>query len=137
MWAYEEQKHSVVAAMVMEIFVPGLGSIYGDHWQGALLNWALEVGGILVIVSAIHTSTTSNDYGSTSTPDIDGSKLAVGLLMVVGGRTYGLVDAHQSNKEYNQKLRRKLGLPEWTAFSIQPIRTREGMAYAPSLHFMF
>ena len=132
MAAYQDKRHSVGLAMVMELFVPGLGCIYGDHWRGAWITWGLVLGGGMLMLSGY-------DTGPTPGSSNDGARarLATGFGIMMAGAIYGFVDAIRSNLEYNQRLRQQLGLPEWIAFSLQPISTRQGIALAPSLHFTF
>lgn len=64
-------------------------------------------------------------------------QLTVGVLAMLGGRIFGFIDAWQSTSAYNQRLRRLMGLPEWLALGMAPIRTRDNVAYAPTLRLSF
>jgi hypothetical protein len=47
--AYEAGRRSQGAALAMELVVPGLGSIYGDHWTGAAITWGMSVAGLALL----------------------------------------------------------------------------------------
>jgi hypothetical protein len=142
MFLYEAQKKNELLALVIEIFIPGVGSIYADHVAGALLTWATFVGGVVLIFWWLGQNVNTNDpYAASSSVNDNGRRdvwaiyAAVGLI--VGGRIYGLVDSYTSAKEYNRALRARLGLPEWTALGVVPIRTDRAVSWGPSLTFRF
>jgi len=85
---YQNSKHSHGAALAIEFFLPGGGSIYGDHLAGALLTWGLEIGGVLLILTSFATQSTTD---GTST-QVSEARLTLGMLALMGGRIYGLVD---------------------------------------------
>jgi hypothetical protein len=130
---YQNSKHSHGAALAIEFFLPGGGSIYGDHLAGALLTWGLEIGGVLLILTSFATQSTTD---GTST-QVSEARLTLGMLALMGGRIYGLVDAWRSTTAYNLRLRQLMGLPDWLAVGVTPIRTRDNVAYAPTLRLAF
>jgi hypothetical protein len=132
--AYENDKRNRGVAFLIELFLPGGGSIYSDHFAGALLTWGLIVGGVVLVVTSIHSENSGTEYSSVK---INETQLLVGVVAVLGGRIYGFVDAVSSVSTYNQKLRRSLGLPEWVSVGVTPIRTRDDVAYAPTLRVAF
>lgn len=130
---YELDKKSPLLGFAIEFLVPGLGSIYGDHAWGAVLTWGLMVGGIAVVLSGFETN--RSDYGDSETT-LDEDRLTIGLLMLLGGRIYGLVDSVVAARGYNEQLRQKLGIA--SHFSIEPIRLANGSLTAgPSLRMQF
>ena len=138
--AYENQKRNAGLALLLEFVVPGLGSIYGDHVPGALINWGLEVVGIALIVDGINLSSSSNCYGDyCNDRTFNDSEIGLGLLMLLGGRVYGFIDAYSSTNDYNQRLRTQYGLPAWMSMQVgvQPIRSQGSVAYAPTLQLRF
>jgi hypothetical protein len=126
---------------LLEFVVPGLGSIYGDHLTGALINWGLEILGVVLIVDSLNIRSNCVDDRSGYShcePEVNSGELLVGLGLLLGGRVYGFVDAYSSTNDYNRRLRRQLGLPDWVAFGIAPIRSaRNDVAYAPTLRLRF
>lgn len=110
-------------ALLAEFFVPGLGSIYGDHPIGALITWGVMIGGIIGAVNGL-------DHHS-------GELLVGGLLVVLGGRIYGFVDAYQAVGAYNQELAQRLGLPPGLSVNVAPLRGPQGLAIGPRLRFSF
>lgn len=130
---YEMDKKNPFLGFAIEFFVPGLGSIYGDHAWGAVITWGLMVGGVAMVLSGFETNRSA--YGDSETK-LDENKLAIGLLMLVGGRIYGLVDSVVAARAYNEQLRQKLGIA--SHFSIEPIRLADGSLTAgPSLRMQF
>jgi hypothetical protein len=101
---YDAASKSEGLAVVMELFFPGLGSVYAEHWAGAATTWGVSLGGILVMFWGL---------GQTSSGDNDaaaGLGFTAGILMMVGGRVYGLVDSYRATSRYNRDLARRLGL---------------------------
>jgi hypothetical protein len=102
--SYNARKKNEGIGVVLELFVPGLGSLYGDHWQGAATTWGLFAGGFVLVGFGIGEA--FEDEGS----DTAGLALTAGAVMIVGGRIYGLVDAYRSPRRYNRRLASSLGL---------------------------
>ena len=143
LFLYDTQKKNELVALVIEFFVPGVGSLYADHVAGALFTWAALVGGISLIIwwagqrlqrerTYVQDPTFDPNSGSQ---DVWAVYLGLGLLL--GGRIYGLVDSYSSTKEYNRRLRARLGLPDWGSVAVIPIRTDRAVAWGPALSFRF
>jgi hypothetical protein len=107
-WAtYDASRKSEGAAVAIELFLPGFGSLYGGHWQGALTTWGVSVAGFFVMA-----------WGFTEIPPADAAEAPVtvplaiwgGLAMMAGARVHGLVDSYRSASRYNRGLARRLGL---------------------------
>lgn len=130
---YESEKKSPLLGFGIEFLIPGLGSIYADHAWGAVITWGLMVGGVVVLLSGIETDRSANgDYETR----FDEDQIVIGLLMILGGRIYGLVDSVVAARSYNEQLRQKLGIA--SHFSIEPIRLANGSVTAgPSLRMQF
>jgi hypothetical protein len=128
-------------ALVIEFFIPGVGSIYADHVAGALVTWGLTVGGIVLafwwLGRQIDTAEASNNgFSSDNGPhDLWAVYLAVG--MILGGRIYGLVDSYTSARDFNRRLRTRLGLPDYASLGVAPIRTDRTLSWGPALTFRF
>jgi hypothetical protein len=131
---YEMTSKSAGLAFVIEFFLPGGGSIYGDHWTGALLTWGLMVGGMVLALESIQT--TRDSYTGEYRTDTNDVELAAGVLLLLGGRTYGLVDSIVATRGYNERLRRQLGLA--ACLSLDRIPTANGgHLLAPALRLSF
>lgn len=104
--AYNARKKNEGIGVVLELFVPGLGSLYGDHWQGAATTWGLFAGGFVLVGWGLIETTKDRE----ETPPTIGLALTAGALMVIGGRIYGLVDSYRAPKRYNRRLAGSLGL---------------------------
>jgi TM2 domain-containing membrane protein YozV len=137
---YENEKKSAGLALVLQILLPGVGSIYADHVAGALITWGGMVGGVVLIVAGVNEDVRSIDNG-TSMPSNSGAGLILaGVAAYIGFWIYGLVDAYQSANEYNTELARKLRLPMMSLsdLSVAPIRTAQGTTtLAPTLTWRF
>jgi len=132
--AYEDARKSPGLAFLFELFVPGTGSIYAGHGTGAIITWGLALGGVLLVVSSIR-STSNSETGATETK-VNGLELVTGLLMMLGGRTYGLVDSIVSTRDYNEQLRKQLGLA--AALRLDALPTANGShVLAPALRLSF
>lgn len=118
-WAtYEARKKNEGIGVVLELFVPGLGSIYGDHWQGAATTWALFLGGFVLVGWGIGEAFEDANNDSSAA----GTALTAGAIMIVGGRVYGLVDSYRAPKRYNRRLAGSLGL-QGMVLGPMPVRT--------------
>jgi hypothetical protein len=136
LYMYDSLKKSPALGLVIEIFVPGVGSIYADHVAGALLTWGLFLGGIAVIIWGVSREIANNN-GSGGNSHIDTTPLVIGVGMIFAGRIYGLVDAYSSSKDYNRALAQRLGLPPGLALGVTPIRMGESIAWGPALSLRF
>ena len=134
MLMYENEKRNPLVSLVIEWFVPGVGSIYADHISGAITTWGLMVGGVVAIVWAVDNAHVQQQSGSTH---IDTTPLVIGICAVLAGRIYGLADAYSSTGDYNRALARRLGLPDGVALGVVPITTGQHMAYGPALSLRF
>jgi hypothetical protein len=133
---YDAQRRNVGLAILIEFFVPGLGSLYGDHGVGALITWGVMLGGIaLVIVGATQFVNTADQGGQDNTAA--GTEVGVGIAMILGGRIYGLIDSYLATDEYNRKLRQKLGLPAGLSLGIGRVGSGPATALGPKLSFTF
>ena len=129
-YLYEASKRSVGLAVVLELLVPGVGSLYADHVIGAVITWGVTIAGIMVALSANE----QDAYGYTSNND---DQFALGVLLVLAGRIYGIVDSVQSTNEYNHNLAARLGLPPTVSIGVTPLRDGTITAWGPSMGFRF
>ena len=104
---YHASSKSPGLAVVLELFMPGLGSGYAEHWTGAATTWGLALGGVFMIALSFSQDTLDSEQGLSGSA---GLALTAGVLMVVGGRVYGLVDSYRASERYNLALSRRLGL---------------------------
>ena len=133
MFIYEEEKKSPGLALVLSLFIPGVGNIYADHAMGAVITWALIIGGASIAVWGINHS--NPDTGGGGSVDAGGA-LFMGFFVALGGVAYGLVDSYLSAQDYNRELARRLGLP---IVGIAPIHSSggDGTAWGPALMLRF
>jgi hypothetical protein len=135
---YEAQKKNEMLALVIEFFVPGVGSIYADHVAGAMVTWGLSIGGIVLAFWWLgkNIDNQNDTFGDNNGPrDAWAIYLAVG--MILGGRIYGLIDSYTSARDFNRQLRTRLGLPELASLGVAPIRTDRTLSWGPALSFRF
>jgi TM2 domain-containing membrane protein YozV len=135
---YEAQKKNAGLALLVEFLVPGLGSFYGDHGLGALITWTLMITGVVLLVVGANqwVDDVNAENGSEIHSSTGNTEMIAGLLMILGGRIYGFVDAYQSSEEYNRKLRARLGLPPGFVIGVGPVG-RGSMSIGPHLGFTF
>jgi hypothetical protein len=141
-WAianYESNKRSRALALVIEWFIPGGGSIYGDHLQGAVVTWVTMVAGVALLVYGL---SGYNSYEGQADDD-DRIKFGVGggIVLILGGRTYGFVDAWRSTTRYNENLRVRFGIPPQYSRDVRgpggPRRLAGPRGFGPQLAFRF
>lgn len=131
---YEEMRKSAGLAFLFEFFLPGAGSIYADHATGAIITWGLALGGMVVVLRSGRT--THDPYTGEDRTDLNVAQLAIGVLMLVGGRTYGLVDSIISTRAYNERLRQRLGLRATLGLGAAATAAG-GQVFVPSLRLSF
>jgi hypothetical protein len=131
--AYENDKKNEAIALLLDLFIPGLGSIYAEHAVGALVTWGGMLGGVALIVVGANQSFGGDVSGR---PDDGVALILVGAAAAVGFRIYGIVDAYTSAKGYNARLAQSLGL-SGVGLSVAPLRTPQGTALAPTLTLRF
>jgi hypothetical protein len=132
---YADEKKTPVVALLLELWIPGLGSVYAGHAAGALVTWGLTIGGVAMLVWGLEQNAdTYNPTLGTSQHRSGGDGMIVaGALMMVGGRVYGLVDSWSSTNDYNDNLASGLGV----AFTIAPVRAGRQLAWGPALSLRF
>jgi hypothetical protein len=104
--AYQAGKRNEGVAVVMELFLPGLGSLYGGHWEGAATTWGLFVGGFVLLAWGAQNVGFADGEGS----DEAGLAIVAGVTVILGGRVYGLVDSYRATRRFNRRLAGSLGL---------------------------
>jgi hypothetical protein len=134
MFMYEAQKKSGAMAVLLSLLLPGVGNIYADHFVGAVITWALIIGGAVVAVDSVKTTDTYGYYSSTS---VNSGELTLGVVMILGGEIYSPIDAYIASENYNHDLAQRLGLPTGFVLAPQPIRTDRGVAWGPGLAMRF
>jgi hypothetical protein len=132
---YADEKKTPVVALLLELWIPGLGSVYAGHAAGALVTWGLTIVGVAMLVWGLEQNAdTYNPTRGTSQHRSGGDGMIVaGALMMVGGRVYGLVDSWSSTNDYNDNLASGMGL----AFTIAPVRAGRQLAWGPALSLRF
>jgi hypothetical protein len=138
MYAYESAKKQPALAIVLEIVVPGVGSIYADHVVGALITWGLEIGGFVLVVRGWADTFNNSVAGNPNSSSVE-TEVWLGLGLILAGRIYGLVDAYSSSKDYNLALAQRLGLPPSVALAPAPIKVAgtNSVAWGPALTLRF
>lgn len=139
--AYENQKKSPPLALVLEFFLfPGVGQIYADHVEGALITWAGIGGGLALVIVGVsqYQSDWDSSTGTTSSHNNDSAGVLIvgGALVMVAARIYGLVDSWQAASNYNAALAKRIGVPAWSGV-VAPIKTDHGLAWGPALQLRF
>ncbi len=127
--AYEAQEKSLVAALAWEL-IPGAGSLYADDAQGAILTWALIVGGAGAMIWAI-SQFPPVDSGDPADNNRHPSPLVLpmlfgGMAVTTFGRVWGFVNAYGATERYNAVLLKRLGLGSNVAWSAFPFVTAAG-----------
>jgi hypothetical protein len=103
--AYEASKKDEGIAIVLELVVPGVGSIYAGHWKGAAITWSMTlVGSYALMWGAFST------IGGGETSARHNVAIAGGAALAIGGRIYGVINSFRSAQRYNRGLARRLGL---------------------------
>jgi hypothetical protein len=113
---YEDRSKSMVGAVVLEIALPGAGSLYAHDPQGALLTWGLSAAGLaafFVGLSQLHLYAPDGPPPPPMAPKT--SPLA--LPLILGGaalgiyaRVHGIQSAAAAADRYNAALRASLAL---------------------------
>ena len=103
-----------------------------------MVTWALTVGGIVLAFWWVgqNINQDSFDNGSENRPH-DTWAIYLALGAILGGRIYGLVDSFTSARDFNHRLRQRLGLPDFASLGVVPIRTDRSISWGPSLSFRF
>jgi hypothetical protein len=113
---YQDDAKNSAAAVVLEIVMPGLGSVYAeDHW-GAAITWGLlAAGATAVLVGA--SMVPPDDAGGPGLGSMQQKTNPLALPLVIGGlavavygRVYGVQNAIRASDRYNTALRTSLGL---------------------------
>jgi len=138
MFVYAEQRKSSGLAVLLSLLVPGVGNIYADHVMGAVVTWALIIGGAVVAGHSVQSTTTdAYGYSYATTTSVNSTELTAGIFMVLGGFIYSPIDAYFASERYNHELAERLGLPTGFALGPVPIRTDRSVAWGPGLSFRF
>jgi hypothetical protein len=117
---YHASSKNQGAAVAIEFFLPGLGSAYGGHWQGAAITWGMSAAGFLTFLwGAMRTGIADEEDPSPLPP----AAMLAGIGIYVGGRIHGLVDAYQSSGRYNRRLAQRLGLGGGMVLTPMPLQT--------------
>jgi hypothetical protein len=116
---YEASRRSQGVALVVELFMPGFGSIYGDHWQGAAITWSMNVTGSV----ATAWGAWQLGFGESDSSDLPQAAMLAGLGLMVASRVHGLIDAYRSTARYNRRLARRFGLVGRMVLAPMPLQT--------------
>ena len=116
---YRASRRSRTLAVAIEIFMPGYGSIYGDHWQGAVIHWSVGLAGFV----ALTWGAAQGGFGDSSDSPLPRAAMIAGISLYAGSRIYGLIDAYQSTSRYNRRLARRLGLDRRMVLAPVPLQT--------------
>ncbi|HWN67390.1 MAG TPA: hypothetical protein VNM90_07095 [Haliangium sp.] len=103
---YRASRRSQALAVTIEIFLPGYGSIYGDHWQGAVIHWGVGLVGFVALTWGV----AKVEFDDSSDSPLPKAAILAGIGLYAGSRIYGLFDAYHSTARYNRRLAQRLGL---------------------------
>jgi hypothetical protein len=136
---YEAQRKNGGLAILLELFVPGLGSLYGDHAVGTLITWALMLAGtgMLIYGATQWVERDSGRLGESRSNNAGVFGLTTGIVLVLGGRVYGFIDSYMATEEYNRKLKVRMGLPVAVNFGLGPIGSGQAVSFGPRMSFTF
>ena len=139
-FTYEAQRKNVGIALLLEFVVPGLGSVYGDHAVGALITWACFLAGIVLIVWGV-SNIAGDSYAANGARNGDDTAVTIGVLggvvLILGGRIYGFVDAYRSTDAFNRQLRMRLGLPPGFSMGLGGVGSGSALGFGPHVRFTF
>jgi hypothetical protein len=125
---YDAESKSAAAAFILELFLPGAGSVYASDISGAVTTWMLFGAGVVAMAwGAEHAA--RNDAGQ-SAGSFEEQALTAGVLIFLGGRLYGLVNSISATSRYNDGLRARLGMGESVAMTPFIAPNSGGLAIA-------
>ncbi|MDW8362774.1 MAG: hypothetical protein RMK74_10260 [Myxococcales bacterium] len=96
---------SIGVAIVLEIFLPGVGNLYAENLTGSLVTW----GAFVLAVALAFPDTSCDPYDDPVCGDAPVT-LPLAVFLVIGGYVYGIVSAAQAVTRYNDRLAVRLGL---------------------------
>jgi hypothetical protein len=104
--------------------------LYADDAQGAILTWALIVGGTGAMIWAI-SQIPPFDSGRAADNNRHSSPLVLpmlfgGIAVATFGRVWGFVNAYGATERYNAVLLKRLGLGSNVSWSAFPFVTASG-----------
>ena len=109
--AYESEKKSEAVALMLELVLPTLGHVYAGDFKRGVIPALVSVGGMAAwMIGAVGSAFNSNDADNW---------MRFGAIAAIGGRVWGLVTAPGTAKQFNERLRQKLGI-ETTSISVGP-----------------
>lgn len=114
--AFQAGSKSHAFAVLQEIALPGMGSMYAESWLGAATTWGLTAGGIGLVAWGIGQALGPEDSGAPALT------ITAGALLMVGGRVYGVIDSYRATTRYNLRLARRLGLHGNVVLGPVPLR---------------
>ncbi|MCG5052930.1 MAG: hypothetical protein KA712_08215 [Myxococcales bacterium] len=98
---------SPVAALAIEWFIPGGGSVYADNGTGAVTTWMLLGAGIASLLLVV-----SDPFEGSEARDMRLTGAVFGAGLLAAGRVHGLVDAYTSAQR-TQTLALELQASPW------------------------
>jgi hypothetical protein len=104
LYVYEHESKSQFGALVLEWFLPGGGSLYAGNPGGAVKTWGMIVVGAALVLIGIDRRDDGHD------DDVTTGMVYGGMISLLAGRIFGLVDAWTAAGEHNDGLRANLGL---------------------------
>lgn len=108
--AYESEKKSGAVALMLELALPTAGHGYAGDFKRGVIPALVSVGGMAAWTIGALGSIFSND---------ESNLMLFGSIAAIGGRVWGLVTAPGTAKQFNERLRQKLGI-ETTSISVGP-----------------
>jgi hypothetical protein len=140
---YEQLKRSEGICLLIELLLPGGGSLYADHVAGSLVTWAGTITGFVFLLHGLNENIDATEDGffgnSETAPGHPGDRsIEVGLVVLLAARVFGLADTWYAAKRYNHALAARLGLRDLDVdLTLAPVVSDHAVAWGPALSLRF
>lgn len=113
---YQLEKKDELTAFLLEAFVPIVGHAYAGDVNAGLIPAGVSAAGIVAMIVGGRIPTTARscflgECVETTVYSANPTVITLGLLVYLGGRTWGVISALDTVRRFNQDLERRLGIP--------------------------
>lgn len=109
--AYSVEKKDPLLGGLAEVLLPaGIGHLYAGDWGGYLPFLGAEVGGLVLVVASIGTTTTYSGGYYYSTATVNGGLYLAGLAVIVAAEVWDVIDVVNTIDKNNKVLKTKFGI---------------------------